>query len=62
MSSTCDVLKTYIETKNGDVTYGECLYFLNNKTNLSQIEINNCLLQHFPVESRKTCYKWVGVS
>ena len=62
MSSTCNVLKTYIDSKKGDVTYGECLYFLNNKTLLTQIEIGQCLLNHFPVQSRKVCHKWVGVS
>lgn len=62
MSGTCDILKDYIETKNGNVTYGECLYFLNNKTSLTQIGINNCLMIYFPIESRKVCDKWIGIS
>jgi hypothetical protein len=61
MSDTaCDILKNYIESKNGNVTYGECLYFLNNRTYLSQIQIGQCLNFYFP--RRIISNNWIGIA
>jgi len=63
-NSVCDVLNKYIKKKieaKSEVTYSDCLYYLNNKTNLSQIDIYTCLNNHFPQNKIKTCINWIGI-
>jgi hypothetical protein len=57
----CDILDQFIKIKNGKVGYAECHMFLNNNTNLTQIEINQCLNKRFPDALNHIQNKWVGI-
>ena len=44
----CGILKNFITKRNGKVGYTECAYFLNNYTDMTQIQIYTCLNIFFP--------------
>lgn len=57
----CDILDSYIKKNNGNVGYAQCHIYLNNKTDLTQIQINNCLNKYFPNALNNTQDKWAGI-
>lgn len=57
----CTILKKYIDSKDGKATYRQCFCYLNNDTNLTQIQINTCLNEFFPGEAFKISEKWTGI-
>jgi len=57
----CSLLNDFIKSKNGKVTYADCLFYLNNKTQLSQIEIQSCLNKFFPNNYLYGNANWVGI-
>lgn len=59
----CSILDAYIKSRGlENVTYRECLYFLNNRTNLTQIQVFGCLNKYFPREKMTVCSDWIGIS
>jgi len=57
----CSILKKYIDSRNGKATYKQCFCYLNNGTNLSQIQIYTCLEKFFPGASLKIDKSWIGI-
>ena len=57
----CSILQKYIDSKQGKATYKECFCYLNNGTNLTQIQIYTCLNRFFPGAAFKIPEKWYGV-
>ena len=57
----CTILDDYVKSKNGSATYSDCLFYLNNNSNLTQIQIFTCLSKYFPRNSLTTCDDWIGV-
>lgn len=58
----CKVLDDFINKMSKNVTYNECLWYLNNHTTLSQIQLQYCLLQRFPnIYAPVHAAKWDGV-
>ena len=61
IEDACSILEKYIDSTNGKATYGQCFCYLNNGTNLTQIQINTCLNRFFPAAAFKTPEKWTGI-
>jgi len=60
----CGILDRYIKMKNGKTGYTECSFYLNNYTDLTQIQIQSCLNKYFPKgQDLNKVYgnKWVGI-
>jgi hypothetical protein len=58
----CKVLDDFINKMSKNVTYNECLWYLNSHTTLSQIQLQYCLLQRFPKTFEPIhADKWDGV-
>ena len=57
----CASLKEFIKTNNGKPNYQDFLFYLNNKTNLSQIEIQSCLNKFFPKNYLNRNSNWAGI-
>ena len=57
----CKALDAYITSKNGKASYFECAHYLNNNTNLTQIQINTCLNNVFKNDSNNSNIKWTAI-
>lgn len=57
----CTLLNDFIKRNNNKVTYADCLFYLNNKTNLTQIEIHSCLNKFFPKNYLNSNINWAGI-
>jgi len=60
----CSILNNYIKIRNGKPGYTECSFYLNNYTNLTQIQIESCLNKYFPKgQDLDNVYgdTWVGI-
>ena len=57
----CIILSQFIKSKNGKVTYADCLFYLNNRTDLSQLELQSCLLKFFPKNQLYSNPDWSGI-
>ena len=57
----CSLLTNFIKSRNHKVTYADCLFYLNNRTNLSQIEIHLCLNKFFPNNYLYNNINWSGI-
>ena len=62
-TDSCDILQTYINKRGGSkISYRECLYFLNNNTHLTQVQIFECLNKQFQPGTMSTIDKWFGIA
>jgi hypothetical protein len=61
MNDGCTLLKKYIDSRNGKVTYKQCFCYLNNGTYMSQIDIYTCLEKFFPGAAFKIHKSWTGI-
>jgi hypothetical protein len=61
MEDACSILKKYIDSRNGKATYKQCFCYLNNGTNLTQIQIYTCLEKFFPGAAFKIHESWFGI-
>jgi hypothetical protein len=60
----CSILNNYIKIRNGKAGYTECSFYLNNYTNLTQLQIQSCLSMYFPNgEDLDAVYgdAWIGI-
>ena len=60
----CGILDNYIKMKNGKTGYTECSFYLNNYTNLTQLQIQSCLNKYFPKgQDLNNVYgdTWIGI-
>lgn len=44
----CLLLDDYMKSRGGKASYSDCLFYLNNRTNLTQIQVMTCLNKQFP--------------
>jgi len=56
----CGLLQNYIKQKNGKADYNECSYYLNNFTDMTQIQIQTCLNNFFP-NVKVVNNAWTGI-
>ena len=61
INDACSILKKYIDSRQVKATYKQCFCYLNNGTNLTQIQIYTCLNKFFPGAAFKVPEKWTGI-